>query len=137
MADATDFRETAWVEAPLPRQELANGTGRIHIERAGSGFHIDADMETNGWMVISEPAWKGWRAYLDERRVQMFFANEAFLGLHVPAGHHKIRLVFLPDGFVRGRAISFVTLLFVIGLTFWAYRRRKMVPQPFRGGQST
>src|SRR5207248_2543303 len=70
MADTNDFRETAWIEAPLPRQELANGTGRIHIERAGSGFHIDADMETNGWMVISEPAWKGWRAYLDERRVQ-------------------------------------------------------------------
>ncbi|HYU26061.1 MAG TPA: YfhO family protein [Thermoanaerobaculia bacterium] len=133
MADATDFRETAWIEAPLPRQEFANGTGRIHIERAGNGFHIDADMDTNGWMVISEPAWKGWRAYLDERRVQMFFANEAFLGLHVPAGHHTIRLVFLPDGFVRGRAISLVTLLFVIGLTLRNRLASRMVPQAIRG----
>ena len=134
MADATDFRETAWIEAPLPRQEFANGTGRIHIERAGSGFHIDADMDTNGWMVISEPAWKGWRAYLDGRRVQMFFANEAFLGLHVPAGHHTIRLVFLPDGFVRGRAISLVTLLFVIALTLRNRLVSRMVPKQSEGG---
>jgi Bacterial membrane protein YfhO len=110
MADANDFREMAWIQAPLPRQEFANGTGRLHIERDGAGFRIDADMDTNGWMVISEPAWKGWRAYIDGRRMQMFFANEAFLGLHVPAGHHAVRLIYLPDGFVRGRAISFATV---------------------------
>ena len=126
MADATDFRDVAWIKAPLPQQEFANGAGRLRIERVGNGFHIDADMDGNGWMVISEPAWKGWRAYIDGRRVQMFFANEAFLGLHVPAGHHAVRLVYLPDGFVRGRAISFATLLFVIGITVWLRRKRTM-----------
>jgi len=130
MSDTTDFRDVAWIEAPLPRQEFANGTGRLRIARAGSGFDIDADMDTNGWMVISEPAWKGWRAYIDGRRMQMFFANEAFLGLHVPAGHHAVRLIYLPDGFVRGRAISFATLIFVIVLTFWARRGRRMVAHP-------
>jgi hypothetical protein len=110
MADTTDFRDVAWIQAPLPRQEFANGTGRLRIEQAGSGFHIDADMDTNGWIVVSEPAWKGWRAYVDGRRMQMFFANEAFLGLHVPAGHHAVRLIYLPDGFVRGRAISLLTI---------------------------
>ena len=126
MSDAADFRDTAWIEAPLPRQEFANGNGRLRLERAGSGFRIDADMETNGWMVISEPGWKGWRAYIDDRRMQMFFANEAFLALHVPAGHHVVRLVYLPDAFVRGRAISIVTAIFVIGLTFRSRLRRNI-----------
>ena len=126
MADAADFRETAWIQAPLPQQEFANGSGRLRIERAGVGFHIDADMDSNGWMVISEPAWKGWRAYIDGRRVQMFFANEAFLGLHVPAGHHAVRLVYLPDGFVRGRAISLATLAFLIAaLVTWITKARR------------
>ena len=133
MADATDFRDVAWIEAPLPRQEFNNGTGRLRIARAGAGFDIDADMETNGWMVISEPAWKGWRAYIDGRRMQMFFANEAFLGLHVPAGHHAVRLIYLPDGFVRGRAISVVTVLFVIGITLRKRLRRILVSQAIRG----
>src|SRR6185436_18618208 len=97
MSDATDFRETAWIEAPLGRQDFANGKGNVHVGRSGPGFRIVADMESNGWMVISEPAWKGWRAYIDGKRVQMFIANEAFLGLHVPAGHHVIRLTYLPD----------------------------------------
>jgi len=125
MADATDFRETAWIEAPLPRQEFANGSGRLRIARAGSGFDIDADMETNGWMVISEPAWKGWRAYIDGRRMQMFFANEAFLGLHVPAGHHAVRLIYLPDGFVRGRAISLATAAALIAAALVRRFRRR------------
>jgi hypothetical protein len=127
MADATDFRDVAWIEAPLPRQEFNNGSGRLRIARAGAGFDIDADMETNGWMVISEPAWKGWRAYIDGRRMQMFFANEAFLGLHVPAGHHAVRLIYLPDGFVRGRAISVVTIIFVIGVALRKRFRRSSV----------
>jgi hypothetical protein len=133
MADATDFRDAAWIEAPLPRQEFANGTGRLRIDRDGSGFRIDADMDTNGWMVISEPAWKGWRAYVDGRRMQMFFANEAFLGLHVPAGHHTVRLVYLPEGFVRGRAISVATIVFVIAITLRKRLHRILVSQATRG----
>jgi uncharacterized membrane protein YfhO len=133
MADATDFREVAWIEAPLAKQEFANGKGSLHVGRSGPGFRIVADMETNGWMVISEPAWKGWRAYIDGRRVQMFFANEAFLGLHVPKGHHVVRLVYLPDGFVRGRAISFVTVIFVIGVALRKSLRRILVAQAIRG----
>jgi hypothetical protein len=133
MADATDFRDVAWIEAPLPRQEFNNGTGRLRIARVGAGFDIDADMETNGWMVISEPAWKGWRAYIDGRRMQMFFANEAFLGLHVPAGHHAVRLIYLPDGFVRGRVISLVTIIFVIGITLRKRLARVLVSQAIQG----
>jgi len=111
MAAATDFRNVAWIDAPLPRQEFANGAGRLRIARDGAGFRLDADMDANGWVVISEPAWEGWRAYVDGKRVRMFFANRAFLGLHVPAGRHTVGLIYLPDSFVRGRAISLLTFL--------------------------
>jgi hypothetical protein len=119
MALVDDFRDTAWIAAPLPRQEFANGTGRLRVDRDGAGLRLVADMDANGWIVISEPAWEGWRAYIDGKRVRMFFANEAFLGLHIPAGHHVARVVYLPDAFVRGRAISLLTLalLFVTWLT--------------------
>jgi uncharacterized membrane protein YfhO len=38
-------------------------------------------------------------------------ANHAFLGIYVPQGRHRVRLVYLPQSFVIGRAITFATLL--------------------------
>ena len=58
--------------------------------------------------------WKGWRAYIDGRRVQLQIADFAFLAIYVPAGAHTIRLVYLPDSFVLGRAITFTTLIALI-----------------------
>jgi uncharacterized membrane protein YfhO len=68
-------------------------------------------MERAGWIVISETHWPGWRAYVDGRPVRPHYANHAFLGVHVPAGAHRVRLVYLPESFTRGRLISGVALL--------------------------
>jgi uncharacterized membrane protein YfhO len=83
----------------------------VAIRRRGNDYELDADMIGSGWIIASLPAWKGWRAYIDGRRVEMQRANHAFLGLYVPRGRHTIRLVYLPRSFVLGRVITFVTLL--------------------------
>jgi uncharacterized membrane protein YfhO len=104
----------------------------VTTRRAKLGLEMDAAMDADGWIVISQTAWKGWRAYIDGRRVETKYANHAFLGLFVPAGRHHVRLVFLPDSFTRGRAISFGTLalLAVIALSRSAIRARGRAPHP-------
>ena len=111
MSEARDFAETGWIfTSELPPQEAANARPTIVTRRRGTGYEIDATMDKNGWLVISDSAWDGWRAYIDGRRVRTHFANEAFLGIFVPKGHHTIRLVYLPAEFVKGRTVSFATL---------------------------
>jgi uncharacterized membrane protein YfhO len=73
--------------------------------------------------VISDTAWNGWRAYIDGRRVQMQQANGGFLAVYVPQGRHALRVVYWPESFVRGRAITFATLL---GLIVMGIVRRKV-----------
>jgi uncharacterized membrane protein YfhO len=90
--------------------EVPNGPGVLTLHKDGFGLSIDADMEADGWVVASQSAWKGWRAYIDGRRVEVRFANHAFLGVFVPKGRHQVKLQYLPESFTRGRAISFVTL---------------------------
>jgi uncharacterized membrane protein YfhO len=63
-------------------------------------------MTSAGWVVISEAAWKGWRAYVDGRRVEIQIANHAFLSVYVPDGRHQIRFIYWPASFVTGRAIT-------------------------------
>jgi uncharacterized membrane protein YfhO len=112
MKSVTDFADIAWIEADAYEpHEAANGPGRVTLRREGLGYVVDATMEQSGWITIAETAWPGWRAYVDGRRVKTHFANHAFLGVHVPQGHHEVRLTYLPASFTRGRAISLATLL--------------------------
>ncbi len=126
MADETDFRDRAWIQAPMHGYAWTNAGGTLRVARRDAGLKIDADMLGDNWVVVSEPAWKGWRVYIDERRVQWYYANEAFLGFYVPKGRHTIRVLFLPDSFIKGRAVSLATLagLLVFGV-IWKKRSRQ------------
>lgn len=119
MKSNDDFSGIAWIETTDHEPHIApNGPGTVHIERKGLEYHLDATMERASWVVISETHWPGWRAYVDGKRVRPHFANHAFLGVHVPAGRHRVRLVYWPESFTWGRLISVGTLLFIglIGL---------------------
>ncbi len=107
-----DFGETAWITANVAPHTRENGPGVVRIREYSPGgrYLLDADMQRDGWVVISATAWDGWRAYIDGRRVETQRANIAFLSVLVPAGRHSVRIVYWPDSFVRGRAITFATL---------------------------
>jgi hypothetical protein len=131
MSLAKDFADVAWIETPeMAPHEVPNGPGVLTLHKDGNGLFIDADMAAGGWVVASQSAWKGWRAYIDNRRVEVRFANHAFLGVFVPKGRHQVRLQYLPESFTRGRAISFGTLgvLVIVALA----RRRFQKPGAVR-----
>jgi len=128
MTAAPDFHERAWIEAPLPAGERANDGGTVaFVKRDGGDLLVDTATAAGAWVVITEPAWDGWRVYIDERRVEHFYANAAFIGVYVPSGGHRIRLTFLPKSFVRGRAISLSTLAILLGGIIAVKIRRGLV----------
>jgi uncharacterized membrane protein YfhO len=61
--------------------------------------------------------------------VKIESANHSFLGVYVPPGRHHLRVVYLPDAFVRGRAISIGTLL-LVGIAIPVFARMR----PFQFG---
>jgi hypothetical protein len=127
MKTATDFGAMAWIETThYEPQQAPNGPGAVTIRREGLEYHLDATMQRPGWVVVSETNWPGWRAYIDDRRARAHFANHAFLGIHVPEGRHRVRLVYLPESFTRGRTIS-VGTLFALILAAAVRRRRERV----------
>jgi len=131
MTAAKDFSDVAWIEVPeLQPHEIANGPGTLTLHKDGFGLAIDAVMENDGWIVASQSAWKGWRAYIDGRRVQTRFANHAFVGVFVPKGRHNVKLQYLPESFTRGRNISFTTLgALMIAAIVPSARRRFQKPR--------
>jgi Bacterial membrane protein YfhO len=121
MEQQTDFRERAWIRTEtLPRHERANGPGRVtSIRWRKLGYDVVAEMDAPGWVVTSIPAWKGWRAFIDGKSAETQIANFAFVSVYVPQGRHRVRLTYLPGGFVLGRAITVCTAI-AIALYFIA-----------------
>ncbi len=131
MSTTKDFADLGWIVAPqYPPHEIANGPGTLTIRRdeSDSEFDIDAVMDLDGWVFITESAWPGWRAYIDGKRVETQYANHAFLGVFVPKGHHRLQLMFRPEAFTRGRNVTFATIAGLV--VFFLVRRRRPARSP-------
>lgn len=125
MFENEDFAERSFIEAPeYEPHDIANGPGKLAIKRIGTTYEIDADMQGDGWIVVTESSWPGWRAYVDGKRVSTKFANHAFIGVFVYKGKHHVRLTYQPESFTRGRNVSLVTLAGVVGFFVWRRRRK-------------
>jgi hypothetical protein len=109
MTHCNDFGRDAWIESVVG--DAANGAGRIVTRRRGSRLDLHATMERDGWVVVSEPAWNGWRAYSGGRELTLVLADHAFLAFRLPAGTHDVKLVYRPRAFVVGAWISAVSLI--------------------------
>ena len=72
----------------------------------------------------------GWKATIDDEPADLFRVNYMLRALNVPAGEHKIVMVFDPDSVRKGDAVAisciailFLTMLGTIG--YYIYRRKK------------
>ena len=122
-----DFAARGWILIPgeSSRQE-PNGSGSVIVRKRGMGaLAIRSHLDSNAWMVVSETAWKGWRAYVDEKPAKLRTADGMFLAMYLPAGDHDVRLIYFPRSFVVGRAISAVTLLLICVSSAIALLRRR------------
>jgi len=125
MAHAIDFADRAWLYVPGKPEDRTNGPGTVKIARNKSGLDITVTMQRAGFVIISEAAWSGWRAYVDEKRVKTLLANHAFLGVYIPAGTHQVRLRYLPQSFVIGRTITIATLALIVMLSGAKHLKRR------------
>ncbi|HVG23911.1 MAG TPA: YfhO family protein, partial [Thermoanaerobaculia bacterium] len=125
MEEASDFRDVAWIASNDPGVR-ENGPGSIALRAYSRGgrYSFAADMQNDGWVVVSDSAWKGWRAWIDGRATEVGRANAAFLAVHVPRGKHDVRLEYRPASFVIGGWISVVASVAYLLYVLYVDRRR-------------
>lgn len=93
----------------------------IPFETSGRTAEAKVNLPKDQVVLTTIPFDKGWKAYIDGKRVEIPTFKEAFLALPVPKGKHTVKLVFLPEGFRIGISL-FVSCI----LLFILYNRREM-----------
>jgi uncharacterized membrane protein YfhO len=87
-------------------------------------------MPKNGYLVLSEIYYPGWRATIDGAPEEVLRADWNLRAVPVPAGRHALEFRFAPDSFARGAWISSLTLAGCLGaLVMIRMRRRRPAPE--------
>jgi hypothetical protein len=118
-----DPRAVALVELPLAC--AGDGTGEVESVRR-EGNRVEAQVQGGGGLVVfSEVHYPGWRAKVDGRPAPLVRADYVLRAVCVPAGEHRVVLVYDPPLPKIGLAITGLTLLSVIGIAVWQLLRRR------------
>lgn len=133
MRHADDLGRVGWIERVpegLPETRF-NAAGTVRIEGAGTRRVLHADFDAPGWVIVTEPGWRGWRARIERdgksEPLAVHRAQHAFLALELPAGESVVRMVYAPRSFLVGRTVTGATLLLLFGafvVRLWRSRPR-------------
>jgi hypothetical protein len=107
-----DFDPTAEVllkgeTRPSPRfaDEGSPGSASL-VEYGPHRLVIDAEAEAPCYLFVSDVHYPGWRAFVDDREVELLRANYAFRAVGLAPGHHMVRMEYVPLYFRIGLIFS-------------------------------
>ncbi|MDD4224691.1 MAG: YfhO family protein [Candidatus Cloacimonetes bacterium] len=134
-AEDFDPRRLAYVETDL---EAVQQPDSARVSQTVAEMHklaYDVYTDKPAFLVLSEvyyPA--GWKASLDGKEIPIHAANYILRGLRIPAGEHKLELVFAPDSYKTSVGLSLIGLLISLlalggGLVFH-YLKQRPAPAP-------
>ncbi|MDP4164160.1 MAG: YfhO family protein [Bacillota bacterium] len=98
----------------------------LHVKK-WSNTQITGEVTSvdGGLLFLSIPYDPGWSANVDGKPVETTNIHDAFLGIQLKGGHHRIQLSYLPPGFKTGAVVSLISLLLFV-LLFFNQRKRRI-----------
>jgi hypothetical protein len=86
---------------------------------------LEVEAPEEGFVVLADTDFPGWRVFVDGRPAAGLRANYAFRAVKVPRGPHQVRWIYRPESFLAGALVSSIFLgLVVIWLSFGGGEKR-------------
>ncbi|MHC5218122.1 YfhO family protein [Enterococcus sp. LJL128] len=97
----------------------------VDLEVTGRRATAEVDLDEDQVLFTSIPYDKGWKAYIDGKRVDIPTFKQALLTLPISAGKHTIEFVFLPEGLIIGVVLLVLCIAAFIGYLWWLKQKAK------------
>ncbi|MCS7071968.1 MAG: YfhO family protein, partial [Anaerolinea sp.] len=94
---------------PLDAEAIPAQVTVMHED--GDSLDLAVSAEREGWLVLADTAYPGWKAYVNGALTPIERANLAFRAVQIPAGESVVRFVYEPD---------WLALALVITVLSWA-----------------
>jgi hypothetical protein len=77
-----------------------------------------------GWLVVRDLYWPGWKAAVDGRSARVFPADGLFRAVRVPKGEHRVTFRYRPAALLLGAILSVLGLTITL-LAVWRQRQER------------
>jgi hypothetical protein len=84
------------------------------VAEGTSVLDLRADAPAGGFLVLTDPYYPGWRAYVDGEETPILRADYLFRAIALPPGSHDIRFIFVPRSLERGTLLSAAGVLIAL-----------------------
>ena len=103
--------------------------GAVRIVQAGpNAVLVGATAEADGWLVLLDNYYPGWRAEVDGRPVTIYPANFSFRAVPLTKGKHQVRFTYVPASLRWGFGLSIVGIALCAVLLLGGLRRGGVEP---------
>jgi hypothetical protein len=117
------LRQCVILAEPLGKNEtleqvpaLASGMEVRRLSYGPNTVYLDVSMAHNGFIVLGDVYYPGWKAFVDGREMMVHRADYALRAVFVEEGDHRVQLVFRPMSFQFGACLSLFGLVLSLGL---------------------
>ncbi|MBM4362492.1 MAG: hypothetical protein FJ104_07405, partial [Deltaproteobacteria bacterium] len=93
------------------------------VRRGPADAEFEVELPRPGILVVSESAYPGWEATVDDVPTPWFPANYLLRGVELEAGRHVVRFRYEPPSVLAGLWLSAAGIAGVLALLVWGHRR--------------
>ncbi|MCR5662114.1 MAG: YfhO family protein [bacterium] len=89
----------------------------------GNRITIDADVTGDGYLVLLDTWYPGWKAFIDGKETEILRADIAFRAVRISEGHHTVEFIYKSTYFTAGLIITIMSMIIWLGALGYAWRR--------------
>jgi hypothetical protein len=93
---------------------------------------VEASAPAGGFLVLTDPYYPGWRAYVDGEEAPILHADYLFRAVPLTPGSHVVRFVFTPTSLQRGAELSLAGVVIAIGAVLMGLGGPLVIARPWR-----
>lgn len=128
-SDDFDIRNRIIIEKDLP-ENMLNGNNAPETDNSTATITsyknqeilIDAKMENDGFLVLTDQYYPGWKAYVNGKETEIYPTDYTFRSVYLKKGSHTVRFVYDPLSYKIGKYISITALLFIFIILIYEKR---------------
>lgn len=118
-------QEVLYLAEDFPVPEKASGEVMVKItEYSPHRVLISVHNAVDGFLVLSDAYYPGWKCYVDGREEKIYRAYTFLRAVFLKKGYHEVQFIYAPLSYKIGKSItilfSFITLLLAL-----SFRKRK------------
>lgn len=116
-----DIKKQIVVEGSLTDNQLSGNNSSIEdgsratvSDYKDEQVKIDVSMENQGFLVLLDQYYPGWKAYVDGKETEIYPTDYVFRSVYLEKGNHKVEFIYDPLSYKVGKYISLGTILLLI-----------------------